>query len=73
MENSLLRMYLINASANSKVEKIHEFFEKLGNDLQNLPDWKDWFGRRHHLFTITYIVSIYCKFCLYSFAIYQKP
>lgn len=44
MESSLLRMYLVNASVNSKPEKIIEFFEKLGSELQNQPEWKDWFG-----------------------------
>ncbi len=44
MENSLLRMYLVNACTNNKQEKVHEFFEKLGNDLQHQLEWKDWFG-----------------------------
>lgn len=45
MENSLLRMYLVNASMNGKQEKVQEFFEKLGSELQNQPEWKDWFGK----------------------------
>jgi hypothetical protein len=45
MENSLLRMYLINACTNSKQEKVQEFFEKLGSDLQHQLEWKDWFGK----------------------------
>jgi len=44
MESSLLRMYLVNASVNGKPEKIIEFFEKLGSELQNQPEWKDWFA-----------------------------
>lgn len=44
MENSLLRMYLINACINGKQEKIQEFFEKLGCELQHQLEWKDWFG-----------------------------
>nr|SVE76413.1 EOG090X0719 [Daphnia longispina] len=44
MENSLLRMYLINACTNSKQEKVQEFFEKLGSDLQHQLEWKDWFA-----------------------------
>ncbi len=43
MENSILRMYLINAAINTRQEKVHEFFEKLGPDLQNQTEWKDWF------------------------------
>ena len=46
MENSLLRMYLVNACTNNKPEKVHEFFEKLGNDLQHQLEWKDWFGKK---------------------------
>lgn len=44
MENSILRMYLINAAINTRQEKVHEFFEKLGPDLQNQTEWKDWFS-----------------------------
>ncbi|KAK4018483.1 WD repeat-containing protein 91 isoform X1 [Daphnia magna] len=44
MENSLLRMYLINACINGKQEKIQEFFEKLGCELQHQLEWKDWFA-----------------------------
>nr|CAH7757087.1 unnamed protein product [Callosobruchus chinensis] len=36
-------MYLINAVANSKTEKVMEFFVKLTPDLQNQTEWKDWF------------------------------
>nr|SVE75153.1 EOG090X0719 [Daphnia dolichocephala] len=44
MENSLLRMYLINACINGKQEKVQEFFEKLGSELQHQLEWKDWFA-----------------------------
>lgn len=53
MENSLLRMYVINACTNGKQEKVHEFFEKLGGDLQHQVEWKDWFGK-----TLCFINSI---------------
>ncbi|VEN46288.1 unnamed protein product [Callosobruchus maculatus] len=36
-------MYLINAVANSKTDKVMEFFVKLTPDLQNQTEWKDWF------------------------------
>ena len=42
-------MYLVNASSNGKQEKVQEFFEKLGSDLQNQSEWKDWFGRHTFL------------------------
>lgn len=45
IEHSLLRMYLVNASANSKLDKVLEFFEKMGPELNNQPEWKDWFGK----------------------------
>nr|SVE92418.1 EOG090X0719 [Megafenestra aurita] len=44
MENSLLRMYVVNACTNGKQEKVHEFFEKLGHELQHQIEWKDWFA-----------------------------
>jgi hypothetical protein len=52
MENSLLRMYLINACTNGKQEKVQEFFEKLGSDLQHQLEWKDWFGNLNELFIL---------------------
>lgn len=44
IEHSLLRMYLVNAIINSKQDKVLEFFEKMGPELQNQQEWKDWFG-----------------------------
>lgn len=60
MENSLLRMYLVNASTNSKHDKVQEFFDKLGSELQNQPEWKDWFGmfQSAHPFSITILLRI---------------
>nr|CAI5825492.1 unnamed protein product [Callosobruchus analis]CAI5838945.1 unnamed protein product [Callosobruchus analis] len=43
LENAVLKMYLINAVANSKTDKVMEFFVKLTPDLQNQTEWKDWF------------------------------
>lgn len=45
MENSLLRMYLVNAYSNGKQDKVHEFFERLSSELQHQLEWKDWFGK----------------------------
>ena len=44
LENALLRLYLVNAAINGKQDKVNDFFEKLGSELQNQADWKDWFG-----------------------------
>nr|SVE93038.1 EOG090X0719 [Moina brachiata] len=44
IEHSLLRMYLVNAIINSKQDKVLEFFEKMGPELQNQQEWKDWFA-----------------------------
>ena len=55
MESSLLRMYLVNASVNGKQEKIIEFFEKLGSELQNQSEWKDWFGKFARLKDSVYV------------------
>jgi len=44
LENALLRLYLVNAAINGKQDKVNEFFEKLGSELQNQAEWKDWFA-----------------------------
>ena len=64
MENSLLRMYLINACTNSKQEKVQEFFEKLGSDLQHQLEWKDWFGKFQIQFFIFLSMKISVIFLL---------
>ncbi|KAJ8920303.1 hypothetical protein NQ315_011964 [Exocentrus adspersus] len=43
LENAILKMYLINAVANNKTDKVMEFFVKLTPELQNQSEWKDWF------------------------------
>ena len=71
MESSLLRMYLVNASVNSKPEKIIEFFEKLGSELQNQPEWKDWFGELSSGFKIVFVLTL--ELIPISIAIHQEP
>lgn len=44
LENAVLKLYLINAVTNNKPEKVIDFFLKLTPELQNQPEWKDWFG-----------------------------
>lgn len=44
LENSVLKMYLVNAAVNGKQDRIHEFFNKMTPELQGHSEWKDWFG-----------------------------
>ncbi|ALC46451.1 CG6005 [Drosophila busckii] len=43
LENSLLKYYLVTAYSSNKSDKIAEFFNKLGGELQQQSEWKDWF------------------------------
>lgn len=44
LESSLLKMYVINAVQTNRNDKLMEFFEKMSSELQNQPEWKEWFG-----------------------------
>lgn len=44
LENSVLKMYLVNAAVNGKQERIQEFFTKMASELQGHSEWKEWFG-----------------------------
>ncbi|XP_074107979.1 WD repeat-containing protein 91 [Cotesia typhae] len=44
LENSVLKMYLINAAVNNKQERIHDFFAKMTPELQGHSEWKEWFA-----------------------------
>ncbi|XP_011164626.1 WD repeat-containing protein 91 isoform X2 [Solenopsis invicta] len=44
LENSVLKMYLVNAAVNGKQDRIHEFFNKMTPELQGHSEWKDWFA-----------------------------
>ena len=46
LETCLYRLYLVHNLQNGRVEKVTEFFEKMSPDLQNQPEWKDWFSKR---------------------------
>lgn len=48
LENAVLKLYLINAVTNNKPEKVIDFFLKLTPELQNQPEWKDWFGENQN-------------------------
>ncbi|XP_037892269.1 WD repeat-containing protein 91 [Glossina fuscipes] len=43
LENSLLKLYLVNAYNHNKTDKVSEFFSKLATSLQQQGEWKDWF------------------------------
>lgn len=44
LENSVLKMYLINAAVNNKQDRIQEFFVKMASELQGQMEWKEWFA-----------------------------
>lgn len=43
LENSVLKLYLVNAVSNNKADKVSEFFTKMTPDLQGQAEWKEWF------------------------------
>lgn len=43
LEHSVLKLYVVNAVSNNKIDKVTEFLSKMANELQNQPDWKDWY------------------------------
>ncbi|KAH0956386.1 hypothetical protein HN011_010308 [Eciton burchellii] len=44
LENSVLKMYLVNAAVNGKQDKIQDFFIKMAPELQGHSEWKEWFA-----------------------------
>lgn len=45
LENSVLKLYLVNAAVNNKYDKIQDFFNKMTPELHGHPEWKEWFGK----------------------------
>uniref|UniRef100_A0A1L8DD46 ARMC9 CTLH-like domain-containing protein n=1 Tax=Nyssomyia neivai TaxID=330878 RepID=A0A1L8DD46_9DIPT len=43
LESGILKLYLVTAFSANKLEKITDFFSKLAPELQNQPEWKEWF------------------------------
>ncbi|XP_059611200.1 WD repeat-containing protein 91 [Phlebotomus argentipes] len=43
LESGMLKLYLVTAFSANKMDKITEFFGKLAHELQNQPEWKEWF------------------------------
>lgn len=67
LENGILKMYLVNAVANNKSEKVNEFFIKMTNDLQNQIEWKDWFSKCTIHFNVINSLNI-----IYSASIHKE-
>ncbi|XP_048584812.1 WD repeat-containing protein 91 isoform X2 [Nematostella vectensis] len=44
LETCLLRLYIVNALQNYKIEKVTEFFEKYAMELQQHNEWREWFA-----------------------------
>ncbi|XP_043488246.1 WD repeat-containing protein 91 [Polistes fuscatus] len=44
LENAVLKMYLVNAAVNNKLDRIQEFFSKMAPELQGHSEWKEWFA-----------------------------
>ena len=45
LEGGLLKMYVMNTIQTNRNDKLLEFFEKMSLELQNQPEWKEWFGK----------------------------
>uniref|UniRef100_A0A4W3IBW7 WD repeat-containing protein 91 n=1 Tax=Callorhinchus milii TaxID=7868 RepID=A0A4W3IBW7_CALMI len=43
LKTSLYRYYLIHTAQTNRIDKTQEFFQKLALELQNQPEWKEWF------------------------------
>ncbi|XP_071090534.1 WD repeat-containing protein 91-like isoform X1 [Haliotis cracherodii] len=44
LEVGLLKLYIINAAQTNKPDKVVEFFEKMTPELQNQPEFREWFA-----------------------------
>jgi WD40 repeat protein len=43
LEVGLLKLYVVNAAQNNRQDKVTDFFEKMTSDLQQQPEFKEWF------------------------------
>lgn len=43
LENGVLKLFLVNAIGNNKLDKVTEFLHKMAPELQHQPEWKEWF------------------------------
>ncbi|KAK7109370.1 WD repeat-containing protein 91-like [Littorina saxatilis] len=44
LEVSLWKLYVVNAQQNNRQDRVRDFFEKLGPELQNQLEFRDWFA-----------------------------
>ena len=44
LEVSLLKLYIVNAHQNNRQDRVRDFFEKIGPELQNQLEFREWFG-----------------------------
>ena len=44
LESNLLKLFLIHAKRNDRVDVIKQFFERMGETLGKKKEWKEWFG-----------------------------
>jgi hypothetical protein len=45
LENAVLKLYLVNAVASGKTDKVTEFFARFTPELIGQPEWKEWFSK----------------------------
>ncbi|XP_076461207.1 WD repeat-containing protein 91-like [Babylonia areolata] len=43
LEVSLLKLYVVSAHQSSRPDRVRDFFEKIGSELQNQLEFRDWF------------------------------
>lgn len=74
LEVSLLRYYLVNAIQNSRQDKVVDFFKEMTAELQNQPEWKDWFGKNSVLFVglTAFSAKPIRRFCLHVYFPWSK-
>ncbi|KAK7486232.1 hypothetical protein BaRGS_00022555 [Batillaria attramentaria] len=44
LEISLLKLYVVNAQQNNRQDRVRDFFERMGPELQNQQEFRDWFA-----------------------------
>ncbi|KAL8579039.1 hypothetical protein ACOMHN_035978 [Nucella lapillus] len=43
LEVSLLKLYVVSAQQSNRQDRVRDFFEKIGSELQNQQEFRDWF------------------------------
>lgn len=62
LECAVLKFYVINAVSNNKVDKVNDFLNKMTNEIQGQPEWKDWYGTYAITYCIDQINAVSIKF-----------